>query len=144
MSSHELEESQSGRAKATASSDADRKTSAASVKSLDSILALFGAGDDTSNFVAISLLRSILDERRELREDRETILKCWNSIPPEFLSRLLKAKWSDKRSKEEAQNMTGLAVAVIHVFVNLLPQEILQDQKFGDRADELIAAVPSR
>ena len=142
MSSHESEKS--SHVEATASSDTDGKTSVTSPKSLDSVLALFKAGDDTSNFVAISLLRSILDERKELREDREIILRCWDSIPPKFLSRLLKAKSSDKRSKEEAQSMVGLAVAVIHVFVNLLPQEILQGQKFSDRADELIAAVPSR
>ena len=124
-------------------SSSEEKGTHSSTRSLDSVLALFEAGDDTSNFVAISLLRSILDDRKELREDKETVVKCWNSIPTKFLSRLLKSRPSKKRTKEEAQSMVGLAVAIIHVFFNLLPQEVIADQ-VRDRADDLVAAVSSR
>lgn len=129
---------------ATPTLDAEQKPTDSLDKSLDSILALFKAGDDTSNFVAISLLRTILDERKDLREDKEVTLRCWKAIPPKFLSRLLRAKPSEKRTKEEAQSMLGLAVAVIHVFTNLLPREVIAEQNVSSRADELIAAVPSR
>ena len=125
------------------SSNAAEKPTGSSNRGLDSVLALFEAGDDTSNFVAISLLRSVLDDRKELREDRETVVKCWNAIPAKFLSRLLKSKPNKKRTKEEAQSMVGLAVAIIHVFFNLLPQEAIEDQ-VRDRADDLVAAVSFR
>ena len=115
-----------------------------SVKSLNSVLALFKAGDDTSNFVAISLLRSLLDEREELREDKAIITKCWNSIPSKFLGRLLKAKPTEKRTKDEAQSMVSLAVAIVHAFGNLLPREVIEDPKFSSHADQLVAVVPSR
>ena len=125
------------------SSNAEEKRTDSSTRSLDSVLALFEAGDDTSNFVAISLLRSILDDREELREDRETLLKCWNTIPTAFLRRLLRSKPSKKRTEEEAQSMVGLAVAITHVFFNLLPREVIEHQ-LRDRADDLVAAVPFR
>ena len=125
------------------SSNAEAKRIDSSTKSLDSVLALFEAGDDTSNFVAISFLRSILDDRKELREDRETVVKCWNAIPTKFLIRLLRSRPSKKRTEEEAQSLVGLAVAIIHVFVNLLPRGVIDDQ-VRDRADDLVAAVPSR
>ncbi|KAL8796331.1 MAG: hypothetical protein Q9195_001238 [Heterodermia aff. obscurata] len=123
------------------SSNAEEKRIDSSTRSLDSVLALFEAGDDTSNFVAISLLRSILDDRKELREDRETLAKCWNTIPTMLLIRLLKSKPNKKRTEEEAQSMVGLAVAIIHVFFNLLPPEVIENQ-LRDRTDDLIAAVP--
>ena len=126
------------------SSNAEQVPADSSARSLDSVLALFKAGDDTSNFVAISLLKSILDDRQDLREDKTTITKCWNAIPPRFLGRLLKAKPTEKKTKEEVQSMVGLAVAVIHAFVNLLPREVIEDPKFISHADELIAVVPSR
>ena len=125
------------------SSNAEEKRTDTSTTSLGSVLALFEAGDDTSNFVAISLLRSILDDRKELREDRETVVKCWNAIPKKFLSRLLKSKPSKKRTEDEAQSMVGLAVAIMYVFFNLLPREDIENQ-VRDRADELVAAVPTR
>ena len=115
-----------------------------SAQSLDSVLALFKAGDDTSNFVAISLLRSLLDERKELREDKQVITKCWNSIPSKFLGRLLGAGPTEKRTKDEAQSMVSLAVAIIHTFVNLLPREVIEGPKFNSHADQLVAVVPSR
>ena len=125
------------------SSNADEERGNSSTRSLDSVLALFEAGDDTSNFVAISLLKSLLDNHKTLREDRDTIVKCWNAIPTKFLSRLLKSKPSKKRTEQEAQSMVGLAVAIIAVFVNLLPREVVEDQ-VRDRADDLVAALPSR
>ena len=127
-----------------ASTESDQAPLDTSVQSLDSILALFKAGDDTSNFVALSLLRSILDDRKELREDKDIVVKCWNAIPSNFLSRLLKARPNEKRSRKEAQSMVGLAVAVIQAFVNLLPSKLVETSNMICHADQLVAAVPLR
>ena len=141
MSSQEAKEA--NHTEAGSSPNTEQGATNTSIKSLDSVLALFKAGDDTSNFVAISLLRSLLDERQELREDQAVITKCWNSIPSKFLGRLLKAKPTEKRTKDEAQSMVSLAVAIIHTFVNLLPREIVEDPSFNSHADQLVAVVPS-
>lgn len=113
-------------------------------KSLDKALSLLRASDDTSRFVGLALLKSMLDNHVELRDSKETITKCWRAIPATFLDRLIKARHGEKRSKEEAQNMIGLAVAVIHVFLTLLPSEALDLENFQGRLDMLSAAEPYR
>lgn len=111
-------------------------------QSLDKALILLRASDDTSRFVGLALLKSMLDNHAELRENPEIITRCWEAIPASFLDRLIKARPSGKRSKEEAQNMIGLAVAVMHVFLTLLPREALDYGSFRIRLDKLSAAEP--
>ena len=122
----------------------EQKDGPATGKSLDKALALLQASDDTSRFVGLALLKSMLDNHIELRDSKETITRCWKGVPATFLDRLLKARPSEKRSKEEAQNMIGLAVAVIHVFLTLLPQEALEHEGFNVRLENLSAAEPYR
>lgn len=110
--------------------------------SLDKALILLRASDDTSRFVGLALLKSMLDNHTELRENPEIITKCWDAIPASFLDRLIRARPSGKRSEEEAQNMIGLAVAVMHAFLTLLPQEALNFESFRTRLDKLSAAEP--
>ena len=114
------------------------------MKSLDKALELLQAPDDTSRFVGLALLKSILDNHKHLREDGAIVTRCWTAIPVKFLDRLLKARPNEKKSKEEAQSMVALAVAIIHAFVTLLPSQMLKDAKLMGRIDGLVAAVPSR
>ena len=113
-------------------------------KSLDKALELLQARNDTSRFVGLALMKSMLDNHSELRENTETVSRCWRAIPVKFLDRLLNARATEKRSSEEAQSMIALAVAVVHVFVTLLPAEELKGAAFTERADGLVAAVPLR
>ena len=85
-------------------------------KALEQIFSHLNAKDDTSHFVGLSLLRSILDSSEFLRSDEQVIKKCWTAVPNKFLTRLLRPG-----STDEAASMNDLAVAVIHTFANLLP-----------------------
>lgn len=114
------------------------------VQGLDKALALLQAPDDTSRFVGLALLKSMLDNEKTLREDRQTLARCWKAIPIRFLDRLLKARPNAKKSKEEAQSMVSLAVAIIHVFVTILPKQMLKDEEFTGRIEGLVAAAEFR
>ena len=93
-------------------------------KALEQVFSQLKAKDDTSRFVGLSLLRSILDANDDLRTDEATIKKCWSAVPNNFLIRLLKPGKND-----DAKNMNDLAVAVIHTFANLLPANEVVGQK---------------
>ncbi|KAL9614316.1 MAG: hypothetical protein Q9167_001199 [Letrouitia subvulpina] len=111
------------------------------IKSLDNILDLLSKGNDTSRFVGLALLKSVLDNKHELRKDPEVIQRCWHAIPANFLDRLLKAGESQKKSKDEAQAMVQLAVAVIHTFASLLPPESRDNEKLAERSSGLLRAL---
>ena len=113
-------------------------------KSLDKAISLLQANDDTARFVGLALLKSMLDNHAELRDSKETITRCWRAIPATFLDRLLMARPSEKRSKEDAQNMIGLAVAVVHAFLTLLPPEALDYDRFKTMLDKMSAAEAYR
>ena len=95
-------------------------------KDLEAALTLLKKRDDTSRFVGLALLKPVLEQ--ELRDSstateekrHEVVQRCWDTIPVVFIDRLLKARANDKRSKDEAENMMGLAVAVLHAFMTLL------------------------
>lgn len=111
-------------------------------KSMDKAVELLQAKADTSRFVGLALLKSLLDNHAELRNNKDVVTRCWKAVPKSFLDRLLKAKPNEKRPEEEAQNMIGLAVAVIHAFMTLLPHEDLDHESFKVYLDELSAAEP--
>lgn len=115
-----------------------------SSKSLEQTLALLKAGDDTSRFVGLALLKSILDSEPELQKDTDVIAQCWDAIPAKFLDRLLRAGASSKKSKEEAESMVGLAVAVLTVFIKFSTVVQQNDEKFAGRSESLIAALAWR
>lgn len=110
-------------------------------KSLDNILDLLSNGNDTSRFVGLAFLKSILDNKHELRKDPGVIQRCWHAIPANFLDRLLKAGESEKKSEDEAQAMIQLAVAVLHTFVLLLPLESRNNEKLAERSSGLLRAL---
>ena len=105
---------------------------------LDQTLALLRAKDDTSRFVGLALLKSILDSKVDCSEDPEMIRRCWAAIPAKFLDRLLRAPRNEDRSKEESLSMIGLAVAVLHTFIVLFSRDLGDDEKSVGRIERLI------
>lgn len=113
-------------------------------KALEQPLTLLRSGDDTHKFVGLALLRSILDNKPSLRDDPTIITKCWAAVSPRFLDALLRATEIEGRSKLEARSMVELAVAVLHVFIVLLPPESRESRKMVGRTPGLVAALLER
>lgn len=114
------------------------------MKGLDQTLALLAAKDDTSRFVGLALLKSILENKIDFQKDPAIIERCWEAIPFKFLDRLLKAGVKNEKSMDEARSMLELAVAVLHAFVVLLPDHIKRSKKLVDRIPLLLDAVAKR
>lgn len=115
-----------------------------SAQGLAQILVLLKAKDDTSRFVGLALLKSVLDNREDLRKDSNILKSCWSAVPANFLDGLLRAPASLKNSKEESQSMVELAVAVLHAFLALLPEDLNDDEKTLGRIERLLGALSSR
>ncbi len=113
---------------------------------LQQIKALLKAKDDTSRFVGLALLKSVLDAQAQLREDAALVSTLWEPISPKFLARLLRAAKNDKITNEEAKNMVDIAVGVLHTFAVLLPEkvEVEEDKRFVERIGELVNCLVTR
>lgn len=111
---------------------------------LDRTLDLLKAHDDTSRFVGLALLKSLLDNHEDLRNDPEAVSKCWTAVSVRFLERLLKAPKSKQKSTEETTSMVDLAVFVIYNFTLLIPTRVLDDDKLIGMTDELVYALRYR
>lgn len=117
------------------SSPSKKKKTKQTPKDLEAALTLLRKHDDTSRFVGLALLKPVLEQ--ELSHENNTdegerssfIQRCWGAIPVKFLNRLLKARANDRRSKEEAHSMLGLAVAIMYFFMGLL-ESPHTDEKF--------------
>ncbi|KAL2136334.1 hypothetical protein VTI74DRAFT_4368 [Chaetomium olivicolor] len=113
-------------------------------RSIQKVKALLEARDDTSRFVGLALLKSVLDNEPELRKNEEAIASLWESIPPKFLDRLIrtgsKQKPSDS-SRKDSNDMLDLAVSVLHTFASLLPENARQNSKLLDRIPQLVACL---
>lgn len=114
------------------------------LEKLELALSYLRDGNDTSKFIGLSQLRSILVNNRELGEDQFVIVKCWVAIPPRFLYRILRA--TDYRGERTADRdyMIGLAVAIIHTFPSLLLASSENGLKFVDQTPRLLAALKIR
>ncbi|GAB1320727.1 hypothetical protein MFIFM68171_10937 [Madurella fahalii] len=112
---------------------------AGSIKKIQSLL---GAKDDTSRFVGLALLKSVLDNSPELRSNEDVIVSVWESISPKFLDRLIKTGGKQQSSSGgDATGMLDLAVSVLHTFVALLPENARQSPKLLDRIPQLVACL---
>lgn len=111
---------------------------------LELALSYLRDGNDTSKFIGLSQLRSILFNNRELGEDQDVIVRCSVAIPPRFLYRILGA--TDYRGERtlDRDYMIGLAVAIIHTFPSLLLGSSENDLKFVDQIPRLLAALKIR
>ncbi|ELR04309.1 hypothetical protein GMDG_06698 [Pseudogymnoascus destructans 20631-21] len=105
---------------------------------LDQIRGFLKAKDDTSRFVGLALLKSVLDTQAQLREDVVQVNSIWESISPKFLDRLLRVAKSDHVTADEARNMIDIAVGVLHTFAIILPEESREDKRFIGRIDPLV------
>lgn len=108
------------------------------LRNLNQILVYLKAIDDTSRFVGLALLKSILDNQASLLRDPEVIKRCWAAIPAKFLDRLLRAPKNKERSEEESVSMVELAVAVLHAFIVIFPTDVSDDGKSLGRIGGLI------
>lgn len=118
------------------------------LKELETALDLLKKPDDTSRLVGLALLKPVLEQELSQGNSEDEgqkdalILRCWRAIPAKFLDGLLKARASDKTPKEEASNMIGLAVAVMHAFMRLMGSH-QTDAKFVGRVPLLMATLRS-
>lgn len=110
---------------------------------LAKIQGLLKSKDDTSRFVGLALLKSVLDNG-QLAQDQERLRTLWESISPKFIDRLLRSRPSDKVTASEARDMTDLAVAVLHTFTVLLPEDCQKDVRLVGRTPPLIKALVYR
>lgn len=104
---------------------------------------LLKAKDDTSRFVGLALLKTVLDNG-QLVQDSDRIRILWEALSPKFLDRLLRAHHNDKVSRTEARDMVDLAVAVLHTFSIIMPEESQKENRFIGRAPALIKALVER
>lgn len=121
---------------------AERKQ--APVEGLDLALYYLTDGDDTEKLIGLSLLKSALLNQRVLQEDLQVIARCWVSIPARFLDRLLRAADYKGDRVIDRDYMIDLAVAVLHLFANLLPKSFRNNQKFAGRISRLLTALKIR
>lgn len=114
------------------------------LEKLEPALCYLKDGDDTSKFIGLSQLRSILVENPELRFNQDLIFNCWVAIPPRFLFRLLRA--TDYRGERtlDRDYIFGLAVAIIHAVPSLLSGSSGDGKEFHDQIPRLLAALKSR
>ncbi len=112
--------------------------------SIQKIQTLLKTKDDTSRFVGLALLKSVLDNSETLRNDESLILSLWGSIPPKFIDRLLKTgQQGEGASRKNAKDMLDLAVTVLHTFTALVPVQ-RQDEKFVGRIPRLVSSLVQR
>lgn len=104
---------------------------------------LLKAKNDTSRFVGLALLKSVLDNG-QLTQDPVRVRVLWESLSPKFLDRLLRAHQNEKVTKSDAQDMVDLAVAVLHTFSIILPGESRNDKRLVSRTPALIKALVER
>lgn len=95
--------------------------------------------NDTSRFVGLALLKSVLDNSPQLREDEAAITALWQSVSPKFLDRLLRS--GSQSSGKDAKNMIDIAVAVIHTFSTLLPEDTKTNSIIVDRIPALVTVI---
>lgn len=117
------------------------ESSQTKVPSIENIQQLLKTKDDTSRFVGLALLKSVLDNSPDLQSNKEVIVSLWSSISPKFLDRLLRTGSQAGSEAKNAKDMLDLAVAVIHTFAVLLPDEAKQDSKLLNRIPRLAKAV---
>ncbi|TGO19265.1 hypothetical protein BTUL_0005g01140 [Botrytis tulipae] len=102
---------------------------------------LLKAKDDTSRFVGLALLKSVLDNEQQLVKNIERLQILWESISSKFLDRLLRAQFSGKIDKAQAKDMVDLAVAVLHTFSILLPEDVRRGPQLTGRTGPLVKAL---
>jgi hypothetical protein len=112
--------------------------------SLERIIGLLKAKDDTSRFVGLALLKSTLDSSEQLRNDKTVVITLWSSISAKFLDRLLRTGSKPGAKQADAKEMLDLAANVVYTFAILLPEEARADDKLLGRVPLLVNAIIQR
>ncbi|KUI64855.1 Uncharacterized protein C16C4.02c [Cytospora mali] len=108
---------------------------------IDKIRELLKTKNDTSRFVGLALLKSVLDNSQQLREDEATITTLWQSVSPRFLDRLLRSGSKQNSLNKDAKDMIEIAVAVLYTFSVLLPDEAKMNSSLVGRIPALVVAI---
>ncbi|KAH8805674.1 Neurochondrin-domain-containing protein [Xylogone sp. PMI_703] len=108
---------------------------------IQQVQSLLKAKDDTSRFVGLALLKSVLDNRKDVIENSAEVCRLWESISPKFLDRLLRAQIAGNGSRDQAKDMVDLAVAVLHIFTIILPDDIRKEDRLIKRIAPLVNAI---
>lgn len=111
---------------------------------IQKIQALLKTKDDTSRFAGLALLKSVLDNSPQLREDEAAVIALWQSVSPKFLDRLLRSGSKKSSSNNDARNMIDIAVAVLHTFSLLLPELSKKEAALLGRIPTLVAVTLHR
>ena len=111
--------------------------------SIEKVQDLLKAKDDTSRFVGLALLKTILDNQ-VVQPGRNETQTLFEAISPKFFDRLLAAQSGQKTDKEEAKNMVDLAVSVLHTFSMILPEEAHKEERLTGRIEALVKALVDR
>ena len=109
--------------------------------SIQKIQTLLSSKDDTSRFVGLALLKSVLDNTPELRTNEDAIATLWGSISQKFLDRLIRTGSKQQPPKQDANDMLDLAVSVLHTFAVLLPGAAGKESKMVDRIPQLVECL---
>ncbi|SPQ25989.1 e9b59b6a-f39c-4d2a-9b94-75afe2ab05bc [Thermothielavioides terrestris] len=113
--------------------------------SVQKIQTLLSARDDTSRFVGLALLKSVLDNTPELRSNEDAIAALWESIPPKFLDRLMRTGSKQQKApdapRKDANDMLDIAVSILHTFAALLPENARQNPRLLQRIPLLVASL---
>ena len=91
-------------------------------KTLDRAFNLLQGEDDTTRLSGLTLLKLILDSHARIRQDPDIIASCWNAVPSTFLDRLFQSQAQALNQDGQATATFGLAVAIVHAFIALLPR----------------------
>ncbi|ROW17772.1 hypothetical protein VPNG_00530 [Cytospora leucostoma] len=108
---------------------------------VEKIQQLLKTKNDTSRFVGLALLKSVLDNSQQLREDEAAITTLWQSVSPKFLDRLLRSGSKQGSSSKDTRDMVDIAVAVLHTFSVLLPDEAKADSSLTGRIPALVLVI---
>lgn len=131
-----------GAPEVTAKPDGAQLLGQSETATIQRIQELLKTKNDTSRFVGLALLKSVLDNSQQLREDEATVTDLWQSVSPKFLDRLLRS--GSKQSTKDAKDMIDIAVAVLHTFATLLPDVVKKDPGLVGRIPALVAVVLHR
>lgn len=122
------------------SQNVEQKVVEDSLAILEKIKLLFQTKDDTSRFAGFAILKTVLENEKVIK-DSDRIRVLWETIPPKFLDRLLRAQLNENISKQDANSMNDIAISVLHVFVNLLPDNSMIEQRLVARVPSLVIAL---
>lgn len=100
---------------------------------------LLKSKDDTQRFVGLALLKSLLDNTPEIRNDEIAVRDLWSHISPKFLDRMLRT--GSNPSNSNAKDMLDIGVAILYIFSVLLPADDTSSTAFTARIPSLVGAA---